>query len=309
MPVPAAVDSSLLSWSLFVVFVLVMLALDLGVLQRKPHLPAFKEALGWTGLWAALAAVFGGWLAWSRGSTACTEFFTGYVIELSLSIDNVFVFIVIFGGLGIPRELQHRVLFWGILTALVLRGAMILGGAALVSRYEWVLYVFGAFLLWTGVRMLRPSSHSADGSESRLMAFVRRHLRFTALHGARFWVRVDGRLTATPLLLALIMIELSDVVFAVDSIPAIFAVTRDPYLVFTANVFAILGLRSLFFVLAGMLDRFRYLKYGLAVVLVFVGAKLLLLEYVHLPPLLSLSVVLGVLGGAVGLSWFRSAHG
>ncbi|MCA8963843.1 MAG: TerC family protein [Planctomycetes bacterium] len=308
MPPTAGQDGSTLSWVLFVAFVLVMLALDLGVFQRQAHLPTFREALGWTGLWAALACAFGIWIACSRGATAGTEFFTGYVIELSLSMDNVFVFLVIFGGLAIPKELQHRVLFWGVLSALVLRGAMILGGAALVSRYEWILYGFGAFLVWTGIRMLRPQGHAAESGEGRLMAFLRRRLRLTTLHGSKFVVRVDGKLSATPLLLALVMIELSDVVFAVDSIPAIFAVTRDPYLVFTANVFAILGLRSLFFVLAGMLDRFRYLKYGLAIVLTFVGTKLLLLDVVHLPPLLSLSVVLVVLSGAIGLSWFRSAN-
>ena len=302
-------DGSVWSWALFLAFIVAMLALDLGLLQKTPHAPGFGEALGWTGVWVALAAGFGGWLAWSRGAVACGEFFTGYVIELSLSMDNVFVFVVIFGGLAIPKELQHRVLFWGVLTALVLRGAMILGGAALVTRYEWVLYGFGAFLVWTGLRMLRPAGHGPGQGENRLLAFVRRRLRMTGLHGSRFWVRVDGRLAATPLLLALVMVELSDVVFAIDSIPAIFAVTRDPYIVFTANVFAILGLRSMFFVLSGMLDRFRYLKYGLAVVLTFVGVKLLLLDVVHLPAALSLSVVVGVLGGAIALSWFRSAHG
>jgi tellurite resistance protein TerC len=185
---------------------------------------------------------------------------------------------------------------------------MILCGAALVSRYDWVLYGFGAFLVWTGLRMLRPTGHGEASGEGWLLRFVRRRLRLTTLHGTHFWVRIDGRLAATPLLLALVMVELSDVVFAIDSIPAIFAVTRDPYLVFTANVFAILGLRSLFFVLSGMVDRFRYLKYGLAIVLVFVGGKLLLLDVVHLPAVVSLSVVGGVLGGAIGLSWFRSAH-
>lgn len=299
---------SLLPWVLFVAFVLVMLALDLGLLQRRPHEPTFREALSWTAVWVALASVFGGWLAVTRGANASADFFTGYVIELSLSMDNVFIFIVIFRGLNIPREMQHRVLFWGVLTALVLRGAMILGGAALVSRYTWVLYGFGAFLLWVGIRMLRPEAHAEPEKEGRLLAFLRRRLRLTTFDGSRFWTRADGRLAGTPLMLALIMVELSDVVFAIDSIPAIFAVTRDPYLVFTANVFAILGLRSLFFVLSGMLDRFRYLRLGLALVLMFVGAKLLLLDVLHIPSAVSLSVVATVLGGTIALSWFRSAN-
>ena len=300
-----------LSWVLFLAFIGVMLALDLGVFHKKAHVPSFREALAWTSVWATLAAIFGGWLAWARGATPSIEFFTGYVIELSLSMDNVFVFVVILGGLAIPKPLQHRVLFWGVLTALVLRGAMILGGAALVARYHWVLYGFGAFLVWTGLKLLRSHDHHGDGApkaEGRLLSFLRRKLRVTTLHEHRFLVRVDGQLRATPLLLALLMVEVSDVVFAIDSIPAIFAVTQDPFLVFTANVFAILGLRSLFFVLSGMLDRFVYLKYGLAIVLTFVGLKLVLLDVVNVPSLLSLGVVLGVLGSAVGLSWFRSAH-
>jgi tellurite resistance protein TerC len=309
VPAQPTPDGSPWSWVLFCAFVVVMLALDLGLLQRKAHVPSFAEALGWTAVWVSCAGVFGAWLAWSRGAVPCAEFFTGYVIELSLSMDNVFVFLVVFGGLAIPRELQHRVLFWGVLTALVLRGAMILGGAALVARYEWVLYGFGAFLVLAGLRMLRPGAHDAGIGENRILAFVRKRLPLTGLHGERFWVRVDGRLAATPLLLALILVEVSDVVFAIDSIPAIFAVTRDPFLVFTANVFAILGLRSLFFVLSGMLARFRHLKYGLAVVLTFVGVKLLLLDVVHLPASVSLSVVVGVLGTTIAFSWFRSTHG
>ena len=300
-------DSPLL-WILFLLFIGGMLALDLGLFHRHSHVPSFREALGWTAVWASLAGVFGGWLGLHYGAEPCIEFFTGYVIELSLSMDNVFVFVLILGGLRIPRELQHRVLFWGVLSALVLRGAMILGGAALVSRYHWVLYVFGAFLVYTGLKLLWPKAEEAAPTEGRLMAWMRRRLRVTELHGDRFWVVKDGQRAATPLLLALVMVEISDVVFAIDSIPAIFAVTQQPFLVFTANVFAILGLRSLFFVLAGMLDRFHYLKYGLAVVLTFVGLKLVLLDVVHLPPLLSLGIVLGVLGAAVAASWLRRRH-
>lgn len=286
-------------WALFLLFIALMLALDLGVFHRKAHVPSFREALTWTSVWATLAALFGGWIGWQFGATPCVEFFTGYVIELSLSADNVFVFVVIFGAVHIPRHLQHRVLFWGVLTALVLRGVMIVGGAVLIAKWHWILYGFGAFLVFTGLKMLRQPDHDLAPEDSWLLRFARRHLRVTELHGTNFFVRVDGKLRATPLLLALLLVEVSDVVFAVDSIPAIFAVTRDPFLVFTANVFAILGLRSLFFVLAGLVDKFRYLKTGLAVVLAFVGAKLLLLDVVHVPALVSLGVVLGVLGVAV----------
>lgn len=301
-------DQTLL-WSLFLLFICLMLALDLGVFHRKAHIPSYREALTWTAVWAALAALFGGFVGWQFGGTPCVEFFTGYLIELSLSADNVFVFVVIFAALHIPRDLQHRVLFWGVLTALMLRGVMIVGGAALIERWHWILYAFGAFLVFTGVKMLRQPEHGVSAEDSRLLGFARRHLKVTGLHGARFWVRVDGRLRATPLLLALLLIEVSDVVFAVDSVPAIFAVTRDPFLVFTANVFAILGLRSLFFVLAGLVEKFRYLKVGLAVVMLFVGAKLLLLDVVKVPALVSLGVVVGVLATAIAASLRAAARG
>ena len=302
-------QGSPLAWLGFLAFIGVMLALDLGVFHKKAHVPSFREALGWTSVWAVLATLFGGWLWWSRGSTPAIEFFTGYVIELSLSMDNVFVFVLVLSGLAIPKELQHRVLFWGVLTALVLRGAMIVGGAALVAKWHWVLYGFGAFLVFTGLKLLLPGGGD-DGPkvEGRLLGYLRRRLRIVDFDGNRFFTQKDGKRCGTPLLLALAMVEISDVVFAIDSIPAIFAVTQDPFLVFTANVFAILGLRSLFFVLSGMLDRFRYLKYGLAIVLTFVGLKLVLLDVVHVPALVSLSVVLGVLGSAVALSWLRSRH-
>ena len=297
-------------WTAFVLFILVMLALDLGVLNRKPHVPSFREALGWTALWASLASIFGGWLGWAYGQTPCLLFFTGYVIELSLSMDNVFVFIVILSSLKVPRELQHRVLFWGILTALILRGTMIIAGAALIERYHWILYLFGAFLIWIGWKQLFAKEHEGEPEPSPIMAFVRRRLRVGDFDGAKFLTRVDGKLVATPLMLALVMVEISDVAFAVDSIPAIFAVTRDPFIVFTANVFAILGLRSLFFVLDGLLGRFRYIKIGLGIVLVLVGLKLLVIEYfgIHIHPVVSLSVVLSVLGGSVAFSVFRRQH-
>lgn len=300
-------QGSPLLWTLFVLFILAMLALDLGVLNRKPHVPSFREALGWTALWATLATIFGLWLGWAYGSRPALEYFTGYVIELSLSMDNVFVFIVILSSLRIPRNLQHRVLFWGIMTALVLRGVMIVAGAALIARFEWILYVFGAFLIWIGCKQLSAKEHEKPEA-SWIVSFLQRRLRVGELDGMKFLTRVDGKLVATPLMLALVMVEVSDVAFAVDSIPAIFAVTRDPFLVFTANVFAILGLRSLFFVLDGMLARFRYIKIGLGIVLILVGTKLLLLDYLHVHPLVSLAVVVGVLGTSIAVSLFKEHH-
>ena len=299
-----------LLWGLFLLFVLMMLALDLGVFHKKAHAPSFREALGWTTAWAVLAILFGGWVGWQFGSERAIEFYTGWVIEQSLSIDNVFVFVVIFAALRIPAHLQHRVLFWGILSALVLRAVMILGGAALVTRFHWILYLFGAFLVLTGIKLLWQKNDQLQSGDSRLMSWLRRKLRVTdELHGQSFWIRIDGRLRATPMLLALLMVEVSDVIFAVDSIPAIFAVTTDPFLVFTSNIFAIMGLRSLFFVLANMVDRFVYLKPALAVVLAFVGTKLLLQGTIKIPPMLSLAVVVGVLGGAVVASLLRTSIG
>lgn len=296
-------------WGFFIAFILVMLALDLGIFHRKAHAPTFKEALSWTTVWATLAIVFGGWVGSQYGATKAIEFYTGWVVEQSLSFDNVFVFVLVFQTLHIPRHLQHRVLFWGVLTAIVLRAAMILAGAELVERYHWILYVFGGFLLLTGIKLLRESAHEPTPSDSRMLGWLRRRLNVTDLQGQSFWVRIDGRLRATPMLLALVMVEVTDVVFAVDSIPAIFAITTDPFIVFTSNIFAIMGLRSLFFVLAGMLDKFRYLKVGLALVLGFIGAKLLLMGVLKIPPLLSLAVILAVLGSSIGWSLHKAKRG
>ncbi len=296
-------------WGFFLAFILVMLALDLGIFHRKAHAPSFKEALSWTTVWALLAVSFGGWVGSQFGATKAIEFYTGWVVEQSLSFDNVFVFVLVFQALHIPRHLQHRVLFWGVLTAIVLRAAMILAGAELVERYHWILYVFGGFLLLTGIKLLREGGQDPSPEDSKLLGWLRRRLNVTDLQGQSFWVRIDGKLRATPMLLALVMVEISDVIFAVDSIPAIFAITTDSFIVFTSNIFAIMGLRSLFFVLAGMLDKFRYLKVGLALVLGFIGAKLLLMGVVKIPPILSLGVILAVLGGSIGMSLRKAARG
>jgi tellurite resistance protein TerC len=293
-------------WAVFIGFVLVMLALDLGVFHRKSHTVSFKEAAVWSAVWVALSLLFSGWIFLDLGTQAGTEYLTGYVIEKSLSIDNIFVFVMIFGALGIPNIHQHRVLFWGILTALVLRALMIFAGAAAIERFHWLIYVFGGFLVLTGVKMFFTRNKTEDTAESGLMRFVRKVIPSTTRYdGSRFITKEErgGRLrrVATPLMLALILVEISDVIFAVDSIPAIFAITTDPFIVFTSNIFAILGLRSLYFLLAGMVDRFRYLKIGLAAVLTFVGVKMLIMDFIKIPPVVSLAVILVMLGASI---WF-----
>lgn len=297
-------DSTILLSAGFAAFIIGALALDLGVFHREAHVVGPREALTWTTLWVALAVLFGIGLYLVRGGQTAVEYFTGYVIEYSLSVDNVFVFTLIFAAFAVPRHLQHRVLFWGIVGALVMRLLMILAGATLIAEYHWVLYVFGAFLVFTGVRMLiARGEHESHPENNVLVRFARRRVRVTEdFHGQAFFVRTVAGLAATPLFLALLVVEFSDLVFAIDSIPAIFAVTTDPFVVFTSNAFAILGLRSLYFLLAEAAARFRYLKVGLALILVFVGGKLLLADVFKIPPLISLAIVLAILGLAVGAS-------
>jgi len=290
----------------FLAFVAAMLALDLGVFHRKAHTPSFREAMGWTAIWSTLAVAFGGFVGWRFGGGAATDYYTAWLVEQSLSIDNIFVFVIVFASLRIPRELQHRVLFWGVLSAVVLRGVMIFGGALLIARWQWILYVFGGLLLVVAVKFLRSKGPTAPTEESFFLRWLRRRIPTAPLSGDRFFVRQDGRLRATPMCLALVLVEATDVVFAVDSIPAVFAVTTEPFLVFTSNIFAILGLRSLYFVLAGMAGRFAYLEAGLGIVLAFVGCKLLLHEVVKVPSLVSLGVIVVVIGGAIALSLRRA---
>jgi tellurite resistance protein TerC len=268
-------------WAGFILCVLFFLALDLGVFHRAAHVVKFKEALAWTTIWVLLSFGFGLFLApglvtgWGKQDSV--EFVTGYIIELSLSMDNVFVIALIFTYFRVPPQYQHRVLFWGILGALLMRGAMIGVGAALISRFMWTLYLFGAFLVFTGVKMLFVSDEGVHPEKNFLLRLARKFFPVTAqFQGQKFAVREQGRLTLTPLALVLLVVETTDLIFAVDSIPAIFAVTQKPFIVFTSNVFAILGLRSLYFVLAGAIDYFRHLKIGLSFVLVFIGGKMLL---------------------------------
>src|SRR5512137_1021876 len=289
-------EHTLLEWSAFLGFVLAMLALDLGVFHRKDHVVGPREALGWSVLWVSLALCFGGYI-WVRfGSETGMQYLTGYVIEKSLSVDNIFVFVVIFGALGIPPIYQHRVLFWGILSALVMRGGMIAAGAALLSRFHWIIYVFGAFLILTGAKLLFAGGATDHPENSAVFKFLRRIVPASPnLDGNHFFTKANGRWLATPLFFALALIEVTDVIFAVDSIPAIFAVTSDPYIVFTSNVFAILGLRSLYFLLASYVEKFTYLKPSLAFVLVFVGAKMALVDVLQIHAAVSLGVVLAIL--------------
>lgn len=295
-------------WVGFNAVVLGVLAVDLGLVDRKAHVVSLRAAAGWTVLWVTLALAFAGVIFWLRGARAGTEFLTGYIIEYSLSVDNIFVIVLIFSYFGIKDEFQHRVLFWGIIGALVMRGAMIAAGAALIERFEWITYVFGLFLVITGLRMLRPGEAEIDPARNPVIRLVRRLVPVRdTYHGQRFFVsEPDGRggtrRMATPLFVVLVTIEAMDLVFAVDSIPAVFAVTRDPFIVYTSNVSAVLGLRSLYFLLAGVIDRFQYLRYGLALVLAFVGAKMLAAGWIHVPTLVSLGVIVTLLGSAVVVS-------
>jgi tellurite resistance protein TerC len=294
------------AWVGFIAFVVVMLALDLGVFHRKAHEVGFREALTWSAVWMGLALVFNVGVWWKFGSQSGLEFLTGYLIEKSLSIDNIFVFVVIFGALGIPAIHQHRVLFWGILSALVLRAAMIFAGTALLARFHWLIYLFGGFLVVTGIKLFLQRDKEEHPESGWAMRTIRRLLPSTSrLHGEHFFVLENGRRLATPLFMSLLLIEISDVIFAVDSIPAILAISTDPFIVFTSNIFAILGLRSLFFLFARLVDKFRYLKVGLAGILIFVGAKMTLVDLYKIPPLVSLLVVFCMLSAAILASWLR----
>jgi tellurite resistance protein TerC len=269
-------------WAGFVLCVLCFLALDLGVFHRQSHVVKFKEALGWSILWVTLSMLFALGLIFTRGRQESVEFVTGYIIELSLSMDNVFVIALIFSYFRVPSQYQHRVLFWGIMGALIMRGAMILAGAALIQKFQWTLYLFGAFLVFTGIKMLFANDEGVEPEKNPVIRLARKIFPVSnQLHGEKFLVRINGKTMLTSLALVLLMVETTDLIFALDSIPAIFAVTTKPFIVFTSNVFAILGLRSLYFVLAGAIDYFRYLKIGLSVVLVFIGGKMLLAPHGH----------------------------
>lgn len=284
-------------WAGFVACVVIFLALDLGVFHKEAHVVKFKEAMGWTALWFTLAMGFAAALVPMRGQDDAVKFLTGYLLELSLSMDNVFVIALIFGYFRVPGEYQHRVLFWGILGALVMRGLMIWAGAALVKQFHWTLYIFGAFLVYTGIKMMFVDDEGVHPEKNPFIKLAKKFFPISHhFDGQKFFTVEAGRRALTPLALVLVMVETTDLVFALDSIPAIFGITTDNFLVFTSNVFAILGLRSLYFVLAGAIEYFRYLKYGLSIVLVFIGVKMLI-EYWHikLPTTASLGIVAGII--------------
>jgi len=305
------------SWLLFLGVVVSLLAFDLGVLHREEREIGVRESLLLSAGYICTALVFGAWVWWQMGPASGMAYYTGFLIEKSLSLDNVFVIALIFSFFAIPRRYQHRVLFWGILGVIVLRAVMIGLGAALVSNFGWLLYVFGAFLAFTGVKMWMIADQEPDIASNPILKFLKRRMRVTeGLRGNAFWVREPDPSTgrpvrwATPLLLALVLIEFVDLLFAVDSVPAIFAITTDPFLVYTSNIFAILGLRALYFALAAMIHRFHYLKYALSLVLVFIGAKIFLVGFIgKIPPAVSLSVTFGLIAGGVLFSLWKTRDG
>jgi tellurite resistance protein TerC len=301
-------------WLLFIGIVVTLLAFDLGVLHKDDHEIGVKESLLLSAGYISIALLFGAWVWWYLGASSGMAYYTGFMIEKSLSMDNVFVIALIFAFFAIPRQYQHRVLFWGIVGVIVLRAIMIGLGATLVSQFGWVLYLFGAFLVFTGIKMWILADHVPDIANNPLLKFLKKHMRVTEhLHGNAFWVRqpdpATGQLVrwATPLFLALVLIEFVDLVFAVDSVPAIFAITTDPFIVYTSNIFAILGLRALYFALAAMIHRFKYLKYALALVLVFIGTKIFLVGFIgKFPPAISLAVTFGLIAGGVLVSLWKT---
>jgi tellurite resistance protein TerC len=296
--------SGTLPWILFNVFVLLMLALDLGVFHRQSKKVSIKEAITWSGVWITLALVFNGWIYYSMGQKPAVEFLTGYLVEKSLSVDNIFVFVLLFSFFKVPDEYQHRVLFWGVIGALVMRAIFIAVGAVLIAKFHWIIYLFGIFLVFTGYKMFKKSAADMHPEENPLVRwFIKRGKVTNEYHGKKFFVNINGKKLATPLFLCLLSIEFTDLIFAVDSIPAIFAITKDPFIVYTSNVFAILGLRSLYFALEGIITKFPYLRYGLAIILVFIGCKMLLADVYKMPVVVSL----GVIGIVITLSvlWDR----
>ena len=287
-------------WLAFAGLVVFLLVLDLGVLNRRPHALSHREAILWSAGIVLTALLFGLWLLVREGHQTALEYFTGYLIELSLSVDNLFVFLIIFQYFAVPAELQPRVLKWGIFGAVLMRGFMVAGGALLIQQLEWIIYIFGVILIITGVRVFKSGSHRVEPDKNPLVSIAKRLMPVTSTYsGQHFFVSTLKGLSATPLFLVLLVIEWSDLVFAIDSIPAVFAITRDPFIVYSSNLFAILGLRALFFVVAGAMERFAYLKPAVALILVFVGAKMVAAHWVHLPTGISLGIILAVLSAAI----------
>ncbi|KUO65235.1 MAG: TerC family protein [Lutibacter sp.] len=283
-------------WIGFLAFVLLMLALDLGVFHRKSHEVKIKEALIWSAVWISIALLFNYGIYVYMGEVKAMEFLTGYIIEKSLSIDNLFVFIMIFSYFNVDKKYQHKVLFWGIIGALIMRSIFIFAGVALINKFHWIIYIFGAFLIFTGVKMLFQKDEKMDPNKNPLVRLFKRFYPVTdTMHGDRFFVKINAKTFATPLFVVLLLVEFTDLIFAVDSIPAIMAITSDPFIIFTSNVFAILGLRALYFALAGITQYFHYIKYGLSAILVFVGVKMVLVDFYKIPVMISLFTILAIL--------------
>lgn len=288
--------ASIYVWIGFIAFVLLMLALDLGVFHRKSHEVKIKEALIWSAVWISIALLFNYGIYVYMGEVKAMEFLTGYVIEKSLSIDNLFVFIMIFSYFNVDKKYQHKVLFWGIIGALIMRSIFIFAGVALINKFHWIIYIFGAFLIFTGVKMLFQKDEKMDPNKNPLVRLFKRFYPVTdTMHGDRFFVKINAKTVATPLFIVLLLVEFTDLIFAVDSIPAIMAITSDPFIIFTSNVFAILGLRALYFALAGITQYFHYIKYGLSAILIFVGIKMVMVDFYKIPVMISLFTILGIL--------------
>jgi tellurite resistance protein TerC len=297
-------------WIGFNAFILLMLALDLGVFHRKAHEVGFKEAITWSAIWIGLALVFNLGIYYYFGKVRAVEFLTGYIIEKSLSVDNIFVFVLIFSAFAVPAAYQHRVLFWGIIGALIMRAIFIFAGVALINKFHWIIYVFGIFLLYTGIKIAIEKGTKINVENSWMLNLFRKYFPVTNnYHGGKFITKIEGKKYATPLMLVLILVETTDLIFAVDSIPAILAITDNPFIVYTSNVFAILGLRSLYFALAGILKFFHYLHYGLAAILVFVGIKMLITDFYKFDPFVSLGIIAVILTVSIVASILKPSKG
>ncbi len=291
-------------WIAFIAFVILMLAIDLGIFHRKTHAVSFKESLAWTVVWVGLAMLFSALVYFWKGPEKSIEFLTGYIIELSLSVDNLFVFILIFSYFHVPHQYQHKVLFWGILGALVMRVIFIFAGVALITKFHWIIYVFGAIIIFSGIKMLFQKDKKIEPERNPLIRLVKKMLPVTnEYHGDKFFVKIqNGVLAATPLFIVLVFVEITDLIFAVDSIPAILAITTDTFIVFTSNVFAILGLRSLYFALAGMINMFRFLHIGLSFILIFIGLKMVVSDFYKIPIEYALVTVVSILLASIAAS-------
>ncbi|MDD5307058.1 MAG: TerC family protein [Deltaproteobacteria bacterium] len=292
-----------LEWFVFGAVVLAVFIIDFGILNRKAKKQSFRKAAVWSAFCIGVALAFNAYVLYGHGLDKATTFLTAYLVEEALSIDNLFVFLVIFTYFKVPDEFQHRILFWGILSAMVMRAIFIVAGTALLAAFHWTMYVFGAFLVYTAIKLALQKEEGVDPEKNPILKFGRKHLRISPdVRGGHFFVKHDGKLMATPLFLILLVIEFTDLLFAVDSVPAVLAISNDVFIIYTSNIFAILGLRALYFVLSGMVGRFRYLRYGLVVVLLFIGVKMLLIDFVHLPTWASLAVIATVLTVSISLS-------